>query len=272
MRKHTIIIVTIFFIIQTFQSDSFAQLSDFPSEILDTANLSVIYTLSWKQDTNNLDKTREEEMILFLGKTMSQFISKNKYEFNLMARKAEKEGRVEDFLQGVEIKNYHSRFLYRIYKNYPNEKITYMGVVIPTHFQYCEPFDVFVWKLTDTTTTIGEFKANCAYTDYGGRRWVAWYTTDIPISDGPYKFRGLPGLIIKLYDDQKHYVFELEKLERYEEGIPIELIDKDWVETTRTDFLKAQVNFKRDIINRAKEAGAGVESQQKAARNMAKKK
>ncbi len=48
---------------------------------------------------------------------------------------------------------------------------------------------------------------------------MAWYTTEIPINDGPYKFFGLPGLIIKLYDEKEHYVFEMTKLERYENGV-----------------------------------------------------
>ncbi len=269
-QKSTTILIIII-ILQMLPGKISAQFFAPPSEILDTANVSVSYTITWKQDTNNIDKIRSEEMLLFIGKSVSLFMSENFYKFHLIGREAESEGRIEDYLQGEEIKNYRTRFSYRIYKNYPTRQITYMDRVIPTFFQYREPLDVFQWQLADSSTTIGDFKANCAYTDYGGRRWVAWYTTDIPISDGPYKFRGLPGLIIRLYDDQKHYVFEMEKLERYEEGVPIELIDRDWVETTRTGFLKAKENLNRDIINRAQEAGADAEGQQRAARNVAKK-
>lgn len=32
-------------------------------------------------------------------------------------------------------------------------------------------------------------KATC---DFAGRKWIAWFTTEIPIQDGPYKFYGLP--------------------------------------------------------------------------------
>lgn len=269
-QKSTTILVIIF-VLQMFPGKIFAQFFALPSEILDTANISVNYTITWKQDKNNLGIIRSEDMLLFIGKSVSLFMSKNQYKVLLIGREAESEGRLMYLLNGEEIKNYVSRFSYRIYKNYPTGQITYMDKIIPTYFQYSEPLDVFQWQLADSSTTIGDFKANCAYTVYGGRRWVAWYTTDIPISDGPYKFRGLPGLIIRLYDDQKHYVFEMEKLERYEEGVPIELIDRDWVETNRTDFLKAQENLKRDIVNRAQEAGVAVEGQQQAARNAAKK-
>jgi GLPGLI family protein len=41
---------------------------------------------------------------------------------------------------------------------------------------------------------------------FAGRTYVAWYTTEISIADG-YKFHGLPGLILSIYDTNKHYQF-----------------------------------------------------------------
>ena len=41
-----------------------------------------------------------------------------------------------------------------------------------------------------------------------GRNWIAWYTTDIPIQDGPYKFNGLPGLILKINDETGSHSFQ----------------------------------------------------------------
>ena len=65
---------------------------------------------------------------------------------------------------------------------------------------------------TDTTTVIGYLcqKATCYFR---GRNYTAWFTTDIPISNGPWKFGGLPGLILKIYDNDKLYTFECIKIE-----------------------------------------------------------
>ncbi|WP_294243232.1 GLPGLI family protein [uncultured Chryseobacterium sp.] len=56
------------------------------------------------------------------------------------------------------------------------------------------------WKILPDKQKIGEYNAQKATATFGGRDWIAWFTTDIPFQDGPYKFYGLPGLIVKIED------------------------------------------------------------------------
>jgi len=65
------------------------------------------------------------------------------------------------------------------------------------------------WKTQDSLGNLLGFKTQKAVADFAGRKWVAWFTTDIPISDGPYKFWGLPGLILKIEDTEKLHHIEL---------------------------------------------------------------
>lgn len=67
--------------------------------------------------------------------------------------------------------------------------------------------DKQVWKLLPENKTIKGYKVQKATTQFGGRHWEAWFTTEIPFAEGPYKFKGLPGLILEIYDDRKDYVF-----------------------------------------------------------------
>ncbi len=55
-------------------------------------------------------------------------------------------------------------------------------------------------KFFPTKQKIGEYNAQKAITNFGGREWTAWFSTDLPFQDGPYKFYGLPGLIVKIED------------------------------------------------------------------------
>jgi GLPGLI family protein len=151
-------------------------------------------------------------MILLVGENISLFMGENFYNMTYFGRKAEREGRLQQFIEANEMNKYRTRFSYRIYKNFPESNYTYNDKVIPDYLEYTEDFSVFKWELSDQTETFRNYNAQRANCFYGGRNWVAWYTTEIPVNDGPYKFYGLPGLIIKMYDTNKHYVLPMTTL------------------------------------------------------------
>lgn len=56
------------------------------------------------------------------------------------------------------------------------------------------------WELLPETKEIGSFNVRKATITFRGRDYIAWYTEAIPVSFGPWKFHGLPGLILEVYD------------------------------------------------------------------------
>jgi hypothetical protein len=71
-----------------------------------------------------------------------------------------------------------------------------------------------VWKILPETMKIGEFNTQKATTEMYGRKWIAWFSTDLPFQDGPYKFHGLPGLIVKVEDITKSHIIELKGVKK----------------------------------------------------------
>jgi GLPGLI family protein len=65
------------------------------------------------------------------------------------------------------------------------------------------------WKLQNEFSKILNYNVQKATTEFGGRQWTAWFSKDLPIQDGPHKFKGLPGLILKLEDSHQNHIFEL---------------------------------------------------------------
>lgn len=101
----------------------------------------------------------------------------------------------------------------------------------------------FNWNLkANSDTIILGYKCQKAYTKYAGRDYVAWYTTDIPISDGPHKFQGLPGLIVKIHDLKKHHHFELIKVETARNVQPILFKKNRFIDMTASEYANA-LNF-----------------------------
>jgi len=91
-------------------------------------------------------------------------------------------------------------------------------------------------------------KAKC---NFRGRQWTVWFASDIPVSDGPWKLGGLPGLIMEAYDQGIQYHFMIIGLQKVE-GEPI-VFSNTYVgsnrfeKTSRKDFLKAQKRYLMDM-------------------------
>jgi len=69
--------------------------------------------------------------------------------------------------------------------------------------------DKINWKVSDSTKKFQDYKLQKATAYWAGRNWVAWFCPEIPISEGPYKFTGLPGLIMEVYDDKDNFKYKL---------------------------------------------------------------
>lgn len=73
------------------------------------------------------------------------------------------------------------------------------------------------WKIENETKKSSSLQLQKATAKFGGRNWIAWFSKDIAFQEGPYKFHGLPGLIVEIYDDKKNYHFSLNKSENFTE-------------------------------------------------------
>lgn len=114
--------------------------------------------------------------------------------------------------------------------------------------QYSEEIPKQDWTILSDTLTINKYLCQKATCHFRGRSYIAWFTMDIPISNGPWKFGGLPGLILKIYDTNNLYTFECVKIEKGK--FPIEKHDYSNYKTiNRLKLLKYQKdineNFKK---------------------------
>ena len=118
-----------------------------------------------------------------------------------------------------------AKFNHIITKSYPTMEICYTEIILQDKISYKET-KPFKWNITSEKAKIGEYNAQKAKTTFAGRNWIAWFSTEFPFQDGPYKFSGLPGLIIKVEDDAKNYSWELKGNKRIENFDPESYIEK----------------------------------------------
>lgn len=70
------------------------------------------------------------------------------------------------------------------------------------------------WTIHEDTLSVAgmlTYKATCTFKN---RNWTAWFSPEVPLSEGPYKFQGLPGLILQLSSDDADFHFKIRSIEK----------------------------------------------------------
>ena len=155
------------------------------------------------------------------------------------------------------------KFGYRISKKYPlatTNSIQFIDGIERKLFAYEQKLD-FKWKILPDTATISTYKTQKATTTFGGRTWTAWFTPDIPFQDGPYKFCGLPGLIVKLQDAEENYSWTLAGNKNIENYTSITFADQLYYGNNVTPKLISKAKFSSTYSEYKKEPFASIKAQ-----------
>ena len=111
-------------------------------------------------------------------------------------------------------------FIFKVYKNF--EKAHFFSFQSVLNDYYKTEFEgLNDWKILPGSKVILNYMVFPAKILFGGRNWTAWYTNEISIPDGPYKFHGLPGLILEIEDENKEFIFNLLELKKTEASFRI---------------------------------------------------
>ncbi len=119
-------------------------------------------------------------------------------------------------------------------------------------FVYSDSIPSLEWNFSsEETESIMGYDCRKATVDFAGRTYTAWFTPEIPLPFGPYKFGGLPGLILKIEDAERQFVWEAIGFERtnnpimeytYRDGNDKRCSATD-VEKTLVRYFKSPVGF-----------------------------
>ncbi len=134
-----------------------------------------------------------------------------------------------------------------VYKNYPAGKVTVTDYLLGDYYTYEEEKNPQNWNIVDSVKTVMGYECQKAVANFRGRVWTAWFANDLPVSDGPWKFAGLPGLIMEVYDQKHQQYFVINGLQKMKnEPIEFAIYDKKFkklIKTNRIHFLKSNYNY-----------------------------
>lgn len=112
------------------------------------------------------------------------------------------------------------------------------------------------WKLSNESDSIGTLKVKKAETRFRGRDYIAWYCEELPFSFGPYKFSGLPGLIIKIHDSQNYIQYTLTNFKQTEANpLKIDYNQSVVKGISKTDFRKLSNSYLENPVTNMESEG-----------------
>ena len=218
--------------------------------MIDRAHMKCLYRYVYTFDTLK-NELRDDLLILQIGKEVSKCYSYYTFQSDslqrtpdgakvwseLFRRATEKDGIYGDFP--------HVRMSTYVYKNYPTGQMTITDQISSQDYCYVDSLHTQTWTMGDSTREVLGYTCQQATADFRGRRWTAWFATDIPVSDGPWKLGGLPGLILEAYDRGDDYRYTAVRI--VESGLdPVTFYcfdGKPFFDTDRRTFLRSQRAF-----------------------------
>lgn len=216
------------------------------------------YQFTYQPDSTDVNSVKSEEMLLYLGDRSSRFSSAGKAMKDHMLKNRKKGNRSAAEFSRLQSQVPQTSLHYTIYKHYPSAEMSYTEAIAMDDFRYTQDMNLFQWEIKEEQKEISGYQAQKATASFAGRDYIAWFTPEIPIPDGPYKFNGLPGLILEVRDTRGHYVFELLQFLQLEEPEGVEFNRDDYITTNRKKFLQVKEEYDKDPITAVERAGIKI--------------
>lgn len=203
------------------------------SVVMDTSRLQLYYQLSLVPDTVTCER-HTTMMVTEIGGQYIQYYSLCQLFRNRISTRFENQIKDMSVMEGVYAKYEYNEAELRLKEiagepDYVNSEIwvdlrrrtlterasDYQTDNLAREYEEVNPG--FEWAISDTTDTICNYVCIRASCKFRGREWQVWFAPEIPISCGPWKFNGLPGLILKAEDAQAHYTWICTGIEKTQE-------------------------------------------------------
>jgi GLPGLI family protein len=132
------------------------------------------------------------------------------------------------------------------YKDVNASKIINIALGGSQVFAVEDKIPVIEWNITQEAKEIMGLQCQKAVGDFKGRTYEAWFSSQLPYSNGPWKLGGLPGLIIEASDTKKEVIFKLTAFENADGAQPAIEVPASALKTTPKEYKDYQDALQRD--------------------------
>ena len=228
---------------------------------LESAFLECHYLESMMNDTLS-HRVIQDTMTLLIGKNHALYFSKKLvFRDSLYSLQGGKQ-------QWIQLMNRYLREGRRAELSYNNTEYLYTDlsrrellvrttVTGSEYVQYTEERESIPWIYSDSVKTILGYECRLAEANFRGRHYLAWYTLEIPLSLGPWKLWGLPGLILEASDNQGHYSWSLTSISpNPDQEVWLYSWTDNYQQVRRVQYLRAKKGYREMSYDKAQTTAA----------------
>ncbi|MBP3830037.1 MAG: GLPGLI family protein [Bacteroidaceae bacterium] len=158
------------------------------TETVDTAQFVAVYGYECRtQDDEGKTVTDQMQVVVQVGRTVVKSMPRSAYPVYDNESKPDVAAGFQEALMHMPT----------VWTGLPAGQTTVREFIFPHEYEGYEETPAIAWTLTDDTLTASGYLCQQATVTFRGVAWAVWYTEEIPSSAGPWRLRGLPGLIVK---------------------------------------------------------------------------
>ncbi|WP_303169947.1 GLPGLI family protein [Porphyromonas sp.] len=226
-------------------------------EVLDYTQWRIYYDYTIKKKANDPYSIRNTIALLQIGQRATVFRDYHSFRTDSMLDVNAKAKRLpSEYINELLKENHKSQFAHVVaYDRRTKGWTEQQSVPSEMRSRYSEASIPMAWTTVKGDTLIAEYKCHKAVAKYRGRDYIAWYTEEINMPYGPYKFYGLPGLVMKVEDTLGHHVFTFRGMEQVKKYEPIYINSSNLVIRDRETHRKILRNAIENLSKTITESG-----------------
>ena len=213
--------------------------AELPGKVLDTTRFVVSYRMHYQQRPEN-EHPMEDLLLLEVGSRRTKFYSYKTWQTDSLVRVTPPEQIMAN------LGSFHSGVRDELFRDQTTGRLTHTDQIGMDHLLYSEPLPAIDWELEEGGRTILGYACRRARCTFRGRSYEAWYAPEIAVSAGPWKFGGLPGLILAIRDDSG--VLDLEATGVEQRIEPIRMTERNYMKTNRRKYLELKQRAMTDPV------------------------
>lgn len=225
----------------------------YTQEKIDEANYRAVYNFSYKTKPDQTEFTKTDLMYLDIGQKTTKFYSRHEQIRDSLTKDAIDKGLSVAGIRDAR-KGYKQGTTTVHYQYFDKKQTLTVNTYLSLGFMYKEPMPTISWTIKDDEIELSGFKCRKAIATCFGREWCVYFTSEIPLNNGPFKLWGLPGLIVRATDKDNYFQYELTGFYRLQGVVPILFKNANhsgrmYAEINKQQFLEYEKMYYKNAIS-----------------------